>query len=174
VNGELIEQARSCIEHGWSLLPVQPGAKAPNHDLLHFVYHDTRTAHLRYAPALLAEVELWFENEPEGNLAVIPGSPSRLLIVDVDRLDLLDPDIATPTALSGREGGGKHFYFECEPNLAMKRMPWGHINPAYVVLPGSIHPAGRPYTWLPGRSPDEVPLMPFETFAEAFGVEEML
>jgi Primase C terminal 1 (PriCT-1)/Bifunctional DNA primase/polymerase, N-terminal len=30
----------------------------------------------------------------------------------------------------------------------------------YIVAPPSIHPSGRPYTWAPGRAPDEMTLAP--------------
>lgn len=53
-------------------------------------------------------------------------------------------------------------------------MPWGHINPAYVLLPGSLHPSGRRYAWLPGRSPEDVPFQSFEGAAEALGAESLL
>ena len=72
------------LSYGWSLVPIRRGEKAPDLDLLRDMYGDTRIAHLRYAPALAGEVELWFENEPEINLAVIPGEPSRLVVADVD------------------------------------------------------------------------------------------
>jgi hypothetical protein len=162
------------LSYGWSLVPIRRGEKAPDLDLLRDMYGDTRIAHLRYAPALAGEVELWFENEPEINLAVIPGDPGRLVVADVDRLDLLDPDFRTPTASSGREGGGKHLYFVSDRPIGTKRMPWGHINPAYVVLPGSLHPSGRRYAWLRGRSPEDVPFQPFEGAAAALGAESLL
>jgi Bifunctional DNA primase/polymerase, N-terminal len=162
------------LSYGWALVPVRRGEKAPDLDLLRDMYGDTRIAHLRHAPALAGEVELWFENEPEANLAVIPGEPSRLVVADVDRLDLLDPDLPTPTASSGREGGGKHLYFLSERPIGTKRMPWGHVNPAYVLLPGSLHPSGRRYAWLPGRSPEDVPFRPFEGAAAALGAESLL
>jgi putative DNA primase/helicase len=33
----------------------------------------------------------------------------------------------------------------------------------YIVAPPSIHPSGRPYCWLPGRSPWECPCAPLPT-----------
>ncbi len=159
---------------GWALVPVLPGGKAPHLALLRELYGDTRVGHLRHAPALAGEVALWLEREPGVNLAVIPGEPGRLVVADVDRLDLLDPGLldpglATPTASSGREGGGLHLYFVSGRPVGTALMPWGHVNPAYVLLPGSLHPSGRRYAWLPGRSPDEVPFMAFEEAAGGAG-----
>ena len=159
------------LAYGWALVPVQPGGKAPHLGLLRELYGDTRVGHLRHAPALAGEVELWLAREPRLNLAVIPGAPGGLVVADVDRLDLLDPDLPTPTASSGREGGGRHLYFKSETPVGTRLMPWGHVNPAYVLLPGSLHPSGRRYAWLPGRSPDDVPFMAFEEAAGLLGVE---
>ena len=154
---------------GWALVPVLPGGKAPHLALLRELYGDTRVGHLRHAPALAGEVELWFAREPGISLGAIPG-PGGLVVADVDRLDLLDPDLPTPTASSGREGGGRHLYFASDRPVGTRLMPWGHVNPAYVLLPGSLHPSGRRYRWLPGRSPDEVPFMRFEEAAGLLGV----
>lgn len=162
------------LSYGWALVPIRRGEKAPDLDLLRDTYGDTRIGHLRYAPALAGEVEIWFEKAPETNLAVIPGDPSCLVVADVDRLDLLDPDLQTPTASSGREGGGRHLYFVSDRPIGTRRMPWGHVNPAYVLLPGSLHPSGRRYAWLPGRSPDDVPFLPFEETAAALGAESLV
>jgi Bifunctional DNA primase/polymerase, N-terminal len=158
---------------GWALVPALPGEKAPHLGLLRELYGDTRVGHLRQAPALAGEVAVWFKNEPRINLGVIPG-PGGLVVADVDRLDLLDPDLPTPTASSGREGGGRHLYFRSGAPVGTRLMPWGHVNPAYVLLPGSLHPSGRRYAWLPGLSPDEVPFMRFEDAAGALGAEGML
>jgi hypothetical protein len=169
--GSLARDFPRYVAYGWALVPVLPGEKAPHLGLLRELYGDTRVGHLRHAPALAGEVALWFEREPRINLGAIPGAPGNLVVADVDRLDLLDPDLPTPTASSGREGGGRHLYFVSGRPVGTRLMPWGHVNPAYVLLPGSLHPSGRRYAWLPGRSPDEVPFMAFEEAAGLLGVE---
>jgi hypothetical protein len=58
------------LSYGWALVPIRQGEKTPDLDLLRDMYGDTRIAHLRHAPALAGEVELWFENEPEGRFVV--------------------------------------------------------------------------------------------------------
>jgi len=50
------------LSYGWALVPIRRGEKAPDLDLLRDMYGDTRIVHLRQAPALAGEVELWFEN----------------------------------------------------------------------------------------------------------------
>jgi hypothetical protein len=135
------------------------------------LYGDTRLGHLGAAPALPVEVDWWFENDPEINLGVIPGFAAKLLIADVDALDLFGPELVTPTVSSGRKAGGRHFYFAGDREVKMQRMPWGHVNPPYALLPGSVHPSGRVYEWLPDRSPKDVPFMSFEQATGILGVE---
>jgi hypothetical protein len=159
------------VSLGWSLVPVERQAKRPHKALLERLYDTTQWKHLKLAPALLCEVELWLEEEPAINIGVFP-SPS-LVVVDVDRLDLLDLAVVTPTSRSGRVQGGKHLFFEYDRALPMTKTPWGHLNPAYAVLPPSLHESGRAYQWLPGRSPDEVGLMGFADAAPLLGLERL-
>jgi hypothetical protein len=147
------------VGYGWALLPLVAREKAPDTKLLGRLYGDPRTGHLRYGPALSEEVVEWFRLSPRVNLGVFPSE--CLALIDIDRLDLVDPDIPTPTASSGREGGGKHIYLSSDRVLPTKRVEWGHLNPSHLVLPGSTHPTGRLYEWLPGRSPDQVPFMDY-------------
>jgi hypothetical protein len=155
---------------GWPLIALVPGEKTPHRLLLRDLYGDSRWSPFKVAPALAVEVDYWFEVDPLINLGVIPCAAAGLVIADIDHLDLLDPDLVTPTASSGREEGGKHLYFASEQEVPMQRLSWGDVNPSYVVLPGSTHRSGLVYEWLPGLSPEEVPLMAFEEAAETLGV----
>lgn len=158
----LSERGQVYVSQGWSLLPLLPRAKEPHRELLRDLYGDSRITHLRDAPALGVEVEWWFANWQDINVGVFPGGSTGLAICDIDDLNLLDLDLPTPSASSGRESGGKHHYFRADDPVAMTKTAWGHINPPYVVAPGSTHPTGRIYEWLPGRSPDEVGLLDFD------------
>ncbi len=166
----LAEAALEYVSYGWFLLPVVPRGKAPHGEFLSEIYGDSRTTHLRRARALRVEVEYWFANESSLNLGVIPCAESGLVIVDVDDLDSINPVFETPTASSGREGGGRHFYFASGEALPTRAFSWGHLNPAHAVLPGSLHETGRRYEWLDGSAPDEVALMPFEDAQSVFGI----
>jgi len=134
------------------------------------LYGDSRIAHLRDAPALRAEIDYWFELEPRINLGVFACHEARLVIVDADHPSLLSVDFETPTVASGRAGGGRHFYFASESRVTMTMCSWGHVNPPYVVFPGSVHPNGTVYEWLPNRAPEEIGFMPFEKAAPALGL----
>jgi hypothetical protein len=161
VGTPLVERAHVYVISGWALVPLLPRSKEPHRGLLGDLYGDTRLDHLKVAPALPVEVEWWFVNEDDINIGIFPGGTSGLVICDLDHLDVLDLALPTPTVSSGREAGGKHLYFHSDESVAMKKTVWGHINPAYAVAPGSTHPSGRTYEWLPGLSPEEVPLMDF-------------
>lgn len=166
----LRERSKAYVSWGWPLVPIAPRGKEPHEELLRDIYRDTRLKHLRNAPAFPEEVEYWFENDPEINLAVIPCSSASVVVVDVDALDVHDLDVLTPTVCSGRVGGGKHFYFSSRRELPPQKAWWGDLNPPYVLLPGSIHPSGAVYEWLPGRSPEDVPFMPFEQVTHRFDI----
>lgn len=173
VSPPLLARAATYVAHGWHLLPLVPGGKEPHRELLRELYDDTRVRHLQQAPAIYEEVAYWFETDPTLNLGVIPCPASSLVIVDVDQPDLFDAQLLTPTAVSGREGGGKHLYFSCSHEVRTQQLrtqgtTWGDLNPAHVVLPGSIHKTGRTYEWLPGLSSEDVALMPFDQVASLF------
>ncbi len=160
------------LSYGWQLLPLVPRGKGPHRELLRQLYGDTRIGHLRDAPALIDEVAYWFQYEPEVNLGVFPGN--GLVVVDVDHLQALPLEVETPTVVSGRLGGGRHLYFSSPFDLPMTRRAWGHVNPAYAVLPPSVHPSGRLYEWLPSHSPDEVAFMSFDDAAPILGLDDLL
>lgn len=178
----LIERLHLYTSYGWALVPLLPAysemeagdrpGKSPFMDLLRDIYGDTRTDHLKKAPAFPEEIVYWFENDPDANLGVFPSASPGLVVVDIDELEILNPDLVTPTASSGRDGGGKHLYFECRDDIARQKFDWGDLNPEYAVLPGSVHETGLRYEWLPGLSPEEVPFMPFEDALTALGLVE--
>ena len=165
----LWERARVYLSYGWGLLPLLSPGKAPNRELLRLVYRDTRTDHLRIVPASPKEVELWCLLDSNLNLGVFPSQ--SLCLIDIDHLDMIDPDIRTPTASSGRESGGKHLYLSCDRVLPTRKTSWGHVNPSYLVLPGSLHMTGRVYEWLPGLSPEDVPFMDYREAFPLLGLE---
>jgi hypothetical protein len=165
----LKEWAPAYVACGWALVPLVPRGKEPDTKLLRELYGQPTTSHLRQGPALLEEVQEWFRMNPKINLGVYPNE--CLALVDIDCLDMIDPDIPTPAASSGRQGGGKHLYLSCDQLLPTKRVEWGHLNPSHLVLPGSTHATGRLYEWLPGRSPDQVPFMDYREAMPLLGQE---
>lgn len=141
------------LRRGWSVVPIRPGTK------------QALVKWKPYCQRLPTEEEInkWWGQHPDAQLAVITGPVSRLVVVDVDRDPeefLKRPDVpVTPTTQTRR---GLHLYFACDEDLPTRKLEFGEIRAAgaLVLCPPSRHPSGGKYTWLPGRSPDDVPLPP--------------
>jgi hypothetical protein len=116
----------------------------------------------------------WFRHWPDANIGIVTGEISNLIVLDVDpkhggdaSLQRLEhrfrPLPATVEAVTG--GGGRHFYFAHPGGLARNRAGLAQGidlrgDGGYIVAPPSIHPNGRPYTWVRGLAPEEITLAP--------------
>jgi len=144
---------------GWSVLPLRPRDKRPL----------IRWEGLQVARPSPSEVAGWFRQWPDANVGIVTGEISNLIVIDIDpqhggeaSLDRLCQRFgALPATAEARTGGGgRHLYFA---------HPGGHVrnraglapgvdlrgDGGYVVAPPSVHPNGRPYVWVAGRSPEE-------------------
>lgn len=149
-----IQQA---IRHGWPLIALSaptdsgpmPGKKPVK-------------ANWETAPGLSADdAETWLAQG--GNIGVRCGD--GLLVVDCDG-DRPDGLPETPAVQTG--GGGMHLYYRVPPGVTMRvGNTVRHIHPTtdtrgvkgQVVYPPSIHAkTGALYEWLPGMSPDDIPI----------------
>ena len=154
---DILAQALEHRARGWSVIPLRHGTKMP------------LVPWERYQRELPGEQEIrgWLGLWPDANLAVVTGSVSGVVVLDVDprhdgeaSLESLErehgPLPATVEAATG--GGGRHFYFR--PREAPVRTRIG-IAPGLdlkgeggvVVVPPSLHPSGRRYTWRRGHDP---------------------
>lgn len=145
----------TCLEHGWSLIPIKPGDKRPACPW---------ETYQRIRPEEPTVRRWWREGF---NLAVVTGELSGVVVVDCDSLEgsveamkLGLPQ--TPTATTGK---GRHYYF-AHPGVpvrnAVRLLPDVDIrgDGGYVVIPPSKHPNGSTYRWLDGLSIEDVPLAP--------------
>lgn len=102
---------------------------------------------------------------PRGNVGVVTGKASRLIIVDIDGDDGLKslekreaeigrlPD--TVRSRSGRHGVGFHLWFALDGDAPCPRNSAGRVGPnvdvrgegGYALIPGSLHRSGRRYSW---------------------------
>lgn len=156
--------AKRYLAQGWSVLPLRPRDKRP------LILWE----HLSSERPSEADVDAWFRRWPDANIGIVTGEISNLVVLDVDpkhggdaAIDRLEhrfkPLPATVEAITG--GGGRHVYFAHPGGLTRNRVGWAQGidlrgDGGYVVAPPSIHPSGRPYTWVPGRAPDEITLAP--------------
>jgi hypothetical protein len=145
---------------GWSVVPLRRHDKRPLIDWERF--QDERAS-----PATVAE---WYRRWPEANVGVVTGQISNLVVLDVDPQHGGDassehlerrfgPLPVTVAATTG--GGGRHFYFAHPGRLVRNRTglaPGIDVrgDGGYIVAPPSVHPSGRRYAWVPGRSPAEM------------------
>lgn len=158
--------AMDYTQRGWAVLPMLPGTKRAG---------TTWKEHRQRRGAFDQEqISRWFNYEfPNGGVALMLGPPSGVLSVDVDGKDPFDSFRhavgvipITPTIKSGNPDPFRLQY--------LFRMPEDFPTQASVsplceglefrgdgglsILPPSIHPSGNRYRWLPGLSPDLVPI----------------
>ena len=122
------------------------------------------------------QVKDWWRAFPDAGIAVICGSLSGILVVDVDGNDARDVLIRklgseplAPKVLSGSGDPNRFHLFFQHPDFTTraKKTPWhqklefrGHAG--LVVLPPSLHKSGNLYRWAPGRSLSDlaIPVLP--------------
>ncbi len=147
---------------GWSVIPLRPHDKRPLIDWERF-------QHERAPPDAVAE---WYRRWPEANVGVVTGEISNLVVLDIDphhggddsihRLERQSETLpVTVEAVTG--GGGRHLYFAHPAGLVRNRAGLAQGidlrgDGGYIVAPPSIHPSGKRYAFLPGRSPAEMTL----------------
>jgi len=148
----LYEEARKGHQRGWAF--VRLNGKVP-----------ADKGWQRGEPAKLDRILKWAT--AGHNLGLRTGRPSGAVVLDDDSVDGSASEQMnlpkTPTVITG--SGKRHLYFRApdfKVGNSVKTVAEGidiRGDGGQVVFPGSIHPdTGRPYTWAPGLSPDDVEL----------------
>jgi hypothetical protein len=148
------------LARGWAVVAIVPGEKRPI------------VGWQRYQRVLPREQEIddWFREQPDANIAIVTGALSGMLVLDVDprhggaeslrRLQAERGPLApTPQVATG--GGGRHIYFAHPGGTVRNRvalMPGIDVrgDGGLVVAPPSLHPSGRRYAWLERHSPEDL------------------
>lgn len=160
MGASMLDAALAAAGRGWSVLPVRPRAKAP---LVPWLELQERRADER-------EIRDWFQRRPDANVGAVTGRISGLVVIDVDpkhgggeSLAALQQRHAalpaTVEAITG--GGGRHYYFAHPGGVVPNR---AGVEPGIdvrgdggsIVMPPSVHPSGKRYRWVKGRSPDDL------------------
>ena len=125
----LIYVAKDYLARGWNPIPVGADKIPP---IKWQMYQKQRVTE--------QELETWFTQFPDAQLAVITGEISNLTVVDVEvegDLNLVTDE--TYTVKTG--GGGKHWYFKYDPDFRNKArvLPFTDIRSegGYVLVPPS-------------------------------------
>ena len=149
---------------GWSVIPIEPRGKRP---LVAWTEFQQRRA-------TVDEITRWFRRWPDGNVAIVTGEVSGIVVLDVDErhggaLSLAELDIELGPIPSTVEvatgGGGRHLYFRHPGGRVSNRVG---LRPGIdlrgdggcVVAPPSVHPSGARYAWVLGRSPEQREIAP--------------
>lgn len=109
----------------------------------------------------LAQVEAWWQAEPQANIGVATGAISKIFVADIDGIDaeaelrkLERQHGEIPETVTSITGRGRHLFFRMPPDISV-RCSAGKLGPGldirgdggYVLVPPSIHPSGRAYAW---------------------------
>lgn len=124
------------------------------------------------------DVDFWLKKAPDANVGVFLGPDSGVIDVEYDTEEgeeiveriISSDDCPTPTYRSGKS---IHRLYRWDATLPEETCPTykgiefrlnSKGRSIQSILPPSIHPSGKKYEWLPGLSPEEVPVngMPFE------------
>ena len=139
---------------GWSICPCPPRTKHPAMPWKLFQEHR----------AQIQDVYKWWKRTQ--NIAVITGSISRIIVMDVDGpegLATIAGRELPPTPCVRTGSGGLHYYYQhpgFETGNKVRELPgldW-RGDGGLVIAPPSIHPNGNAYEWL--IPPHDVPVAP--------------
>jgi Bifunctional DNA primase/polymerase, N-terminal/Primase C terminal 1 (PriCT-1) len=145
--------ALALASRGLKVFPLRPRDKRP-----------ATVNGLKAATGDSAQIERWWHEQPECNVAIATGAVSGVFVLDVDNGDCRDGEAALskleaqhgnlPATVESITGtGGRHLFFKMPDrdlrNSASRLASNLDIraNGGYVVAPPSLHPCGRAYCW---------------------------
>ena len=134
---------------GWSVIPCEARGKKPL----------VKWEPYQHEAATEEEIREWWSNKwPGANIAVVTGSTSGVLVLDVDgeagaeSMKDLPPLGEAPESRTG--SGGAHHWFkhpgDGEYRNFTRKLPGLDFrgDGGYVIVPPSIHPNGTEYRWV--------------------------
>jgi hypothetical protein len=136
----MLQEALYYHSLGWSIIPIKTNSKVP---AIKWEEYQNRIASTE-------EVERWFTGNNYG-IGLVCGKISNVLVVDIDEYKKTGTlDVSSPVFVNTPRGG-RHLYFKYSENIATTVNADLAIDirsdGGYVLLPPSIHPNGKPYTW---------------------------
>ena len=118
------------------------------------------------------EIQLWNKEYENYNIGVLTGSPSEIVMIDVDGeegkkyLDEISNGDLPKTATFKTPGNGIRYVYKIPKGIQLKTksipLEGDHQEVAlmsdnkYSIMPPSIHPNGGKYEWLQGLAPWEI------------------
>lgn len=181
----LLEHALAYAARGWAVLPLhhptptgcscgRADCKTPGkHPFARLVKNGVLDA-----TTDTARIAEWWRRHPDCNIGIATGSPSSLLVVDLDDrpmdgrdgsqswrrlLTVHDDQPDTVEVITG--GGGRHVYFTVDHAIQQSKDAIGlgievKGDGGYVVAPPSLHHSTRTYEWDAAGHPDDQDVAP--------------
>jgi len=161
-----LEAALQYAGRGWRVFPCYPRAKEP------ITKHGFKDATV--APS---QIETWWSQWPDANLAIATGSISGMYVIDLDGKGVTNMialahgrEKFQPGNAIVRTARGYHLYIRMEPGEKVRcriGQPHGldgldetgidiRGDGGYVLAPPSIHPSGAVYRWVDPLSCSEL------------------
>jgi len=144
---------------GLNIIPVGPNKKA----LIKWEEYQNRCS-------TIEEINGWWSQWPEANIALITGKVSDVVALDIDKKHNRSSKEFTlpPTMCAKSGGGGEHFFFKYPKTGSVKSGSAIHGegidcrgDGGYILLAPSVNEAGGVYEWLiPFESKDDLAEMP--------------
>ena len=157
----MLKEALQYSGIGFSVIPIQPKGKKP---LIPWEeYQRTRASE--------EVIKRWWEKWPDANLGVVTGDVSGIVVVDLEYDGLtLSQNLHLSSTLIASTGKGRHLYFKYPGTEICNRAAINKVkgfdlrgDGGYVLVPPSLHPDGKKYTWLtPLRALSSLPEFPIQ------------
>lgn len=147
----LLESAYEYYNLNWNLLPIKQKSKIPD---------ISSWKELQSRKISKNEIEEWFGNGHDRNIALVCGEISGVVCLDIDGQEGVDflKDKEIPLCPTYKSSRGFKYLFKYPEGLKVQTRPSifpqidflsdGH----YVLLPPSLHPTGTKYEWENGKS----------------------
>lgn len=154
------ESALDYLRRNWSVIPLRFKDKRST----------LRWHEFQYRKATEDDLNNWNTRWPDGNIGIVTGLASGMIVVDIDPKHGGDDSLfaleqsngalpKTVEAITG--GGGHHLYFSHPGGVLHNRVGLAtgidiRGDGGYVVAPPSRHISGARYAWAPGHAPDQI------------------
>jgi RecA-family ATPase len=178
-----LEAALAYVARGWSALclcpPDHAGVPGAHESACKSPGKAPLTPWTAYQDRLprAAEIKTLWNRWPNANVGIALGPVSGLIALDIDgpeawelAAELFGEEGLPETLGFATAGDGRRLFYTIDPAQVpiITRRRWdrgeSHVillgRGCQTVMPPSIHPNGRPYTWTPGLGPDEAPIAP--------------
>jgi hypothetical protein len=156
------------LKRHWSVIPMRARDKRPA----------IRWQEFQQRRASEKEIQEWFKRWPEGNVGIVTGSISGLVVLDIDPKhggedslnQLIREHGPLPLTIESQTGGGgRHLYFTYPSGIVRNKVGMApgidvRGEGGCVVAPPSVHSLGKTYAWRQGHAPGEASLAPLPSW----------